>query len=376
MNEITDRGTAVDPWTRLAGQERAVGLMERAAARPVHSYLLVGAKGADLLMAARCFATALIAPESDARTVDLVLKGAHPDVVEFEPESTVISVAQAREEIVPEAFASPIEPSSARKVIVVLEAERLQLEAENALLKTFEEPPASTVILLVTSAPDDLLDTTRSRCQRIDLAPLDEDAIVAALMAEGRAAEPAALAARLSGGQLGRARALVDDQRALRNAFVDATTRVDGTGAMAARLAEELGLAVRDAIAAVKARNETELEVFEAAATEAGYLPREVTRQRRRMTTRHSRHERMARREAIIEGVTALESVYRDALAGHDAPPRNLDHARLRVEARAGYRALAACRGARQALERNPNEGLLLERLMLHLPPGIVTRPR
>src|SRR5581483_3998947 len=184
------------------------------------------------------------------------LKGAHPDVVEFEPETTVISVAQARTEIVPEAWTSPIEPSSVRKVLVVLEAERLQLEAENALLKTFEEPPESTVIVLVTSAPDDLLDTTRSRCQRIDLAPLGEEAIVAALTAEGHDPEDAALAARLAGGQLARARAFVDERRGLRAAFVDAASRLEGTGASAAVLAEELGTAVRDAIAAVKARHE------------------------------------------------------------------------------------------------------------------------
>ncbi len=368
---MTDVATTnAEPWIRLVGQERAVSLMERAAARPVHSYLLVGAKGADLLMAARCFAAALIAPELDGRTVGLVLKGAHPDVVEFEPESTVISAAQVRTEIVPEAWASPTESTSARKVLVVLEAERLQLEAENALLKTIEEPPATTVILLVTSAPDDLLDTTRSRCQRIDLAPLGEVAITNALIADGNDPESAALAARLSGGQLGRARTFVGATRALRDAFVSAASRVDGSGAVAAQLAEELGAAVRDAIAAVKSRNESELEAFETAASEAGYLPREVSRQRRRMTTRHSRHERMARREAIVEGVTALESVYRDALAGPDAPPRNLDHVPMRVEARAGDRALDACREARQALERNPNEGLLLERLVLHLPRG------
>ena len=364
------------PWDRLVGQERAVALMERASERPVHSYLLVGSKGADLLTAARCFASALVSPVLDARTVELVLKGVHPDVVEFEPESTVISVAQAREEIVPEAWTSPIETSSARKVLLVLEAERLQLEAENALLKTFEEPPASTVIVLVTSAPDDLLDTTRSRCQRIDLAQLDEAAVIAALTADGHDADAAALAARLAGGQLGRARALIGDRRALRDAFVSASAAVDGTGATAARIAEELGEAVRDAIAAMKARNEEELSVFEAATTEAGYLPREVSRQRRRMATRHQRHERMARREAIVEGITALETVYRDALAGPDAPLRNVDRAPMRVEARAGDRALEACRESRAALERNPNEGLLLERLVLHLPPGVSTHPR
>ena len=265
MSEATSVATATEGrWDRLIGQERAVALMQQAAARPVHSYLLVGDKGADLLSAARCFAAALVTPDADARTWELVLKGAHPDVVEFEPESTVISVAQARSEIVPEAWASPVEPSSARKVLVVLEAERLQLEAENALLKTFEEPPASTVILLVTSVADDLLDTTRSRCQRIDLATLDESTVAAVLSAEGHDAELAANAARLSGGQLGRARALLGERRELRAAFVDRARSLDGTGAAVAQAAERLGVAVKDAIAAVKARHEEELAEFEA----------------------------------------------------------------------------------------------------------------
>ncbi|MBM3670684.1 MAG: hypothetical protein FJW86_00620 [Actinobacteria bacterium] len=367
--------TVAEPWTHLVGQERAIARMERAAERPVHSYLLVGSKGADLLMAARCFASVLISADRDPRTTELVLKGVHPDVVEFEPESTVISVAQGKE-IVREAWASPIETSSVRKVLLVLEAERLKLEAENALLKTFEEPPASTVIVLVTSAPDDLLDTTRSRCQRIQLAPLDEAAITAALTANGVGADTAALAARLGGGQLGRARALASDRRALREAFVAASADVDGKGATAAQVAERLSAAVREAIAAVKTQHEAELEEFDAAANEAGYLPREVTRQRKRMTTRHQRHERMARREAIVEGVTALETVYRDALAGSKAPLRNLDRTPIRVEARAADRALEACRAARDSLEHNPNEGLLLERLVLQLPPGAPTPAR
>lgn len=357
-------------WDRLIGQERAVARMERAAARPVHSYLLVGPKGADLLTAARSFAAALVTAELEPRTIELVLKGAHPDVVEFEPETTVISVAQARE-IVSEAWTSPIESSSTRKVLVVLEAERLQLEAENALLKTFEEPPPTTVMLLVSSAPDDLLDTTRSRCQRIDLASLSESTVIAALEADGHSHDDAALAARLAGGQLTRARALLDDRRTLRKEFVGAPGRLDGTGAAAAVVAGDLDAAVRDAIAAVKSRHESELETFEASVSDAGYLPRDVSRLRKRMTTRHSRHERMARREALVEGITALESVYRDALAGPDAPARNLDQTPVRAEARACDRALDACREARQALERNPNEGLLLERLMLHLPPGL-----
>ena len=279
-----------------------------------------GRPGADLLSAARCFAAALVTPDADARTWELVSRGAHPDVVEFEPESTVISVAQARSEIVPEAWASPVEPRSARKVVVVLEAERLQLEAENALLKTFEEPPESTVILLVTSVADDLLDTTRSRCQRIDLATLSEATVATVLVSEGHDADLAANAARLSGGQLGRARALLGERRELRAAFVDAARGLDGTGAAVAQVADGLGVAVKDAIAATKTRHEEELAEFEAVTASAGYLPRRSRGQRKRMATRHSRHERMARREALVEGITALETMYRDSLAGTDAP--------------------------------------------------------
>jgi hypothetical protein len=71
----------------------------------------------------------------------------------------------------------------------------------------------------------------------------------------------------------------------------------------------------------------------------------------------------------LAEGITALETVYRDAMAGPGAPRLNLDRPALSVDARAAGRALDACRAARQALsEHNPNESLLLERLLLHLP--------
>ena len=114
---------------------------------------------------------------------------------------------------------------------MIFEAERSSDEAENALLKTFEEPPPSTVILLVTSSPDEL-DTTRSRCQRIDLAPLDEAAIVGGADRRRVTTNPR----RARGAARGRAArtgaCARDDRRALRDAFLDAldrsTARVHG----------------------------------------------------------------------------------------------------------------------------------------------------
>ena len=371
-----DQVTA-DPFAGIAGQEQAVVLMRHAAAHPVHAYLVTGPQGAELIDAARAFAAALVAPDGDPRTIDLVRRGSHPDVVEFEPEGTNLSIRQVREEIIPEAWRSPIE--APRKVLLLLEAEAMcrgGMEAANALLKTFEEPPTTTVTVLVTSSPDELLATVRSRCQRIDLAPLDEATVIEALVAEGHDAQSAAWAARAAGVQLGRARELLGDRRSLRDAFVDAVGELDGSGAAAARVAGRIDAVIKDAIMLVRNRHEEELAEFDAAAERAGYPPRAVATQRRRMATRHERHERIARRDALVEGITALETVYRDALAGTGAPRRNLDREPLTIDARACVRALEACRSARQSLERNPNEGLLLERLALHLTGGrpVLTR--
>jgi hypothetical protein len=88
---------------------------------------------------------------------------------------------------------------------------------------------------------------------------------------------------------------------------------------------------------------------------------------RRRVTDRQKREARRAGTDALLEGITAIESVYRDALAG-DADRVNTDRPPLVVDPRAAARALDACRAARAAFEFNPNADLLLLRLLLHLP--------
>ena len=95
-------------WERVVGQERAVGLLKRAAERPVHAYLLVGPRGSGLEDAARCFAAEVVAPDHDQRVQDLVMRGMHPDVVEFEPEANQTLVAQAEADI-RESHRAPIE---------------------------------------------------------------------------------------------------------------------------------------------------------------------------------------------------------------------------------------------------------------------------
>jgi DNA polymerase-3 subunit delta' len=366
-------------WTGLVGQERAIEALEHAAARPGHAYLLVGPTGSGVEVAARSFAAELIAPDGDERARGLVLRGLHPDVVEFEPGGFSYLVDKdVRERILPEASRAPIE--SDRKVLVLFEAERLkgnQNESANAMLKTLEEPPPRTVVLLVTGAPDDLIPTVRSRCQRIDLDPVPFAALEAALVEEGCSAETARLAGRLGGGNLARARALAGPLAALRAEFAAAPSRVDGTGATAARIADALDVVVEDAAASVAARHVGELREFDADMERHGYSDRDAQRLRRRIEDRQRREVRRARIDLLTEGVTAIESVYRDALAA-PAPPLNTDLEPLAVSPRAVGIALDACREAREAFLINEKGLVRLQYLLLCLPAagGAPTRGR
>src|SRR3954469_8024866 len=183
-------------FTDVVGQERAIATLEQAAQRPAHAYLLVGPRGSGVEDAARGFAAMLLGVADDERGRGLVARGVEPDVVEFEPSGASYLVeADVRKRILPEAARAPIEGE--RKVLILFEAERLrgnQNESANAMLKTLEEPPDRTVVILVTSAPGDLLATIRSRCQRIDFDPVADDAITAALERDGLPADAAARA--------------------------------------------------------------------------------------------------------------------------------------------------------------------------------------
>ena len=147
-----------------------------------------------------------------------VAAGSHPDLVVLEGYSTT-PIGAIRERIgVDEvrALASALRKTpaeSAWRVGVIDPADAMGREAANALLKLLEEPPPRTLLLLVCHAPGRLLPTIRSRCRRLALAPLAE-AEVAALLALLRPdADPSARAraARLAGGSVGRACALLDD---------------------------------------------------------------------------------------------------------------------------------------------------------------------
>src|SRR4029453_14293671 len=97
-------------------------------------------------------------------------------------------------------------PEPGRKVFVIREADRLNPAAADVLLKVLEEPPADAVLMLLSARPDELPETVLSRCHVVSFRPLSEAFVAKTLAAEGIDPSRAALAARLAGGDLGRAR--------------------------------------------------------------------------------------------------------------------------------------------------------------------------
>jgi DNA polymerase-3 subunit delta' len=360
-------------WEELVGQEGAVARLRAAAARPVHAYLVCGPAGSGAELAARGLAAALVGGDAAPEVADRVRRGVHPDVVEFEPGATQYRVGEdVRDRIIPEALRAPIEAE--RKVLILHEADRLrgqQNEGANALLKTLEEPPPRTVVVLVTSLPDDLLPTIRSRCQRIDLDPVGDATLRDALVVEGCSPEAAALAVRLSGGQLARARALAGPLARLRATFASLPARVDGRGSTVVSLAEEADAAVEEAVSGVAERHAAELAELDAQLERKGFEGRDAKRQRARVEERHKRELRRLRQDLLLEGVSAMESVYRDALAA-GAEPLNRDRDPLAVPPAAAAAALDACREAREAFLVNEKGTLRLEHLLFSLPPATV----
>jgi DNA polymerase-3 subunit delta' len=210
-------------------QERAISILRRAlrSGRTHHAYLFAGPEGVGKELAARALAARLlcegqIAADADAcgrcAACGLVAAGNHPDLHvidrglrQFHPERKVrqskglfLGVDLIRHFLIEPATTTPMRGRA--RVFLVREAERMNEEAQNALLKTLEEPPGRARLILVTSSALRLLPTIRSRCQLIPFDLLPTPFVQQRLLAAAHlSSDEAVTLARLSGGQLGAA---------------------------------------------------------------------------------------------------------------------------------------------------------------------------
>jgi DNA polymerase III delta' subunit len=168
-------------WSGIQGQGRVVAQLRRAIERDrvPHAYLMSGPRGAPLYDTAIALAMALCcqrkAPGSsdacgDCDACAKIASGIHPDVVTLirEGAAQIVPIESVRNQVIARMGMPPHE--GAVRVFVVEEATSLAPPAANALLKTLEEPPARTLFVLCTTAPEQLLPTIRSRCQRVRFA--------------------------------------------------------------------------------------------------------------------------------------------------------------------------------------------------------------
>lgn len=179
-----------------------------------HAYIFYGEKGSGKKSLAELFARSLQCecgteePCNQCISCRQALHGNQPDIIYVQHEKpTVISVDEIRKQVNHTVGIKPY--SSNRKVYIIEDAEKMNVQAQNALLKTLEEPPAYAVLLLLTSNLEALLQTIRSRCITLTMKPVSELQIQQYLMKEVQIPDyQAAVCAAFARGNVGRAKEL------------------------------------------------------------------------------------------------------------------------------------------------------------------------
>jgi DNA polymerase-3 subunit delta' len=229
-------------------------------------------------------------------------------------------------------------------------------DATPALLKTLEEPPASTVFVLLADAVAPEIATIASRCARVDLPPLPAATIEAALTGEGVPAERAAAVAPAALGDLERARVLANDDDLARRQRLWRTlpSALDGRGATVASAVDELLEHIEEAAAPLRSRQAAEAAALEERLAALGVRGGGG---RKALAEQHKRGLRRHRATELRFGLATLAAAYRDHVAADPQDPGP------------AVGAVDAITEAAEGLVRNPNETLLLQALVLRLPP-------
>jgi DNA polymerase III subunit delta' len=351
------RAPSVDQlWDGLVFQDSAVSALRAAERNPVHAYLLLGLAGNGTLRAATSFAAALLCPRGgcgECGVCSRVLHRSYPDVVVVEREGASISVDQARE-IIRLALRSPVEGD--RKVLILTDF-HLVTNAGPTLLKIIEEPPPSTIFLILADHLPPELITIASRCVQVPFTNPTSAQIISALIARDVPVDRAERVAEASGGQLDRAELLATDEHlAARLAFWSMLpSRLDGSGAAVVSLcAEAVMLLDGAAIGPLEARQAAEAEALEARIEQTG--TRGAGGQRKELADRHKREVKRLRDDELRLGLSVLLRRYRTALVRNE------------VDGPSAVGALEAISTLNEHLDRNPNVNLALSALLLKLP--------
>lgn len=258
--------------------DRLMGAIARGSLPP--TLLYAGPQGIGKWLVAMATAQAVNCLDADARlagdacgtcrSCERITRGVHVDVLTVAPDDKASIKIDVIREVLARTSYRPYE--GRRRVVLIRDADTLELSAQNALLKSLEEPPDATMFVLVTSVPGALLPTVRSRTMRVRFGPLTADEVALVLQRDQDLDAPQARAlAELSDGSVGHALGLADaDVVALRDAALrllsdvaarsDAPARVQAGDALLVtagggkkeRSRDELGVVLRCAAALLR----------------------------------------------------------------------------------------------------------------------------
>ena len=236
-------------WDAIVGHGRVVAALRRAVVeeRPHHAYLLLGPQGIGKALLAQTFTRSLLcdSPQADrpcgnCAPCGKVLAGSHPDAWAEVPsgKSNTITSDQITEL---QRRLSYRKLEGRYRVIIIDGAGTMNTQAQNKLLKTLEEPPPETILVLCALHPTQLLVTVRSRCQKLALAPAPAEALAAWLESTHEVPRARAVEiAHTARGLPGRALELLDPDSAL-----ERTTRLEQLSSAVAGDREAIDALVR-----------------------------------------------------------------------------------------------------------------------------------
>lgn len=202
----------MDIFKGIIGQDRVISHLQKAMSTDHinHAYLFIGPPGVGKFCTAQAFAKAIILNDDPAGEV-YWREQVHPDfmMIEKAENKTQIGIEQITRELEPWLALKPYRAN--RRIVIIKDAHLLSLPAANALLKTLEEPPAYTVIILVADE-NNLLETIVSRCQLLRFSSLSEKDIQAYFSAQGIEESRAIRLARLGQGSISAALLFAEEE--------------------------------------------------------------------------------------------------------------------------------------------------------------------
>jgi DNA polymerase III delta' subunit len=346
-------------FARIQDQEIALrllrGIVRRG--RMPNGLLFWGPGGVGKGLTAREFAKAVNCTESPDDACDACLScrkiehGNHADVMRISPTGkTRIFKVEAIEELNETAAYRPFEGGS--RIVIIEDADRMRVDAQNHFLKTLEEPPSKTTFILLTEWPRHLLPTIRSRCQRVRFGALRPETVVS-MLAERADLTPEACRtlAALSGGSMARAIQLVETDR--RPVVMDMVCQL-AAGTDPLFLSEQFGVHIQTTEKRITA------QVFgESSATARSDSEEESAPDKEELEA----HVTGLVRQEMLEHLILFDAWYRDELihgiTGNLRFAHNQDHAHLLPktgDAEKQKKKLQAIADAWKYIERNMNK--------------------